>query len=108
MYLSIVKIDVLPGQEHIVMAVLEALKKPALTLAECLDCSFSIETDPNGMIWYQERWRDHESHNRRVRCSLYPGLLKVMQFSRTPPEVEFYEITWLGGLDVVESVRTPH
>lgn len=108
MYLSIFKIDALPGQEHAVMDVLEVMKGPALTLPGCLGCSLSIETDPGGRIWYQERWRDREARDRHLRLSLSAGLSRVMELSRMPPEVEFYEVARIGGLDVVERARRPH
>jgi len=105
MYLSIVKIDALPDQEHTVMDVLESMKGPTSALAGCLGCSLTIEGGPGGTICYQERWRDRESLDRHLRSALYSRVLAAMELSRTPPVVEFFELTKAGGLDLVESVR---
>lgn len=106
MYLSIVKIDALPGQEHTVMDVLESMKGPTSTLAGCLGCSLTIEVGAASTICYQEQWRDREVLDRHLRSALYSRVLAAMELSRTPPVVEFFEVTKTGGLDFVEKART--
>lgn len=107
MYLSIVKIDVRPGQEHTVMDVLESVKGPALSMAGCLGCSVSIEGNLEGSVCYLERWKDFESLALHLRSPLYTRVLAAMELSRTPPVVEFFEVINTGGLELVEEARTP-
>lgn len=106
MFLSIVKIDALPGQEHIIMDVLESMKGPTSTLAGCLGCSLTIEVGADSTICYQEQWQDRETLDRHLRSPLYSRVLAAMELSRTPPVVEFLEVTKAGGLEVVEIART--
>lgn len=106
MFLSIVKIDVRPGHEHTVMDVLESMTGPTSTLAGCLGCSLTVEVGPNGRICYQEQWRDREALDRHLRSPLFARVLSAMEWSRTPPVVEFFEATKAGGLDLVEMART--
>jgi quinol monooxygenase YgiN len=108
MYISIVKIDALPGQEHTVMDVLESMRGPISALAGSLGCSLTIEVGAAGTICYQEQWRDREALDRHLRSALYSRVLAAMELSRTPPVVEFFEATRTGGLDVVELARASH
>lgn len=108
MYLSIIKIDALPDQEHTIVDVLESMQGPTSCLAGCLGCYLTIEGGPSGTITicYQERWRDRESLDRHLRSALYSRILAAIELSRTPPVVEFFELTRTGGLELVEVART--
>ena len=107
MYLSVVKIYPLPGSEHTVVDVLESMRGPTATLSGCLGCSVTVEVGEDGAVCYTEQWRTREALDRHLRSSLFGRLLEAMECSRRPPEVEFFEVTEVGGLELVEKVRLP-
>ena len=107
MFLSVVKIYPAPGSGHTILDVLESMKGPVATLADCLGCSVTVETGEEGAVCYTEQWRTREALDRHLRSPLYGRVLEAMEFSRTPPEVEFYEVTEVGGLELIEKVRLP-
>lgn len=105
---SLVKIYPPAGAEPSILEVLESMKGPIAALTDCIGCSVTVETGEGGAICYTERWATREALDRHLRSSLYGRILEAMECSRLPPVVEFYEVTEVGGLDLVERVRTPH
>lgn len=108
MYISVVKIFPPPGREQAVIEILETLKGPIATEADCLGCSITVEAGESGTICYTEQWRTRAALDRHLRSSLYSRVLEAMECSRRPPEVDFYEATDVGGLELVEKARTTH
>jgi quinol monooxygenase YgiN len=104
---SVVKIYPAPGSEQTVLEVLESMKGPIAALDNCLGCSVTVEVGEGGAICYTEQWRTREALDRHLRSTLYGRVLEAMECSRTPPEVEFYEVTEVGGLELIEKVRLP-
>jgi quinol monooxygenase YgiN len=107
MYLSVVKIYPPPGSMPTLLDVLESMKGPVATLSDCLGCSVTVEVGENGAVCYTEQWRTREALERHLRSPLYGRVLEAMECSCRPPEVEFYEVTEVGGLELVEKVRLP-
>lgn len=111
MYLSVIRIYPPPGREQFVIDVLDTLKGPVTTNADCLGSSIAIEAGENGeggAICYTEQWRTREALDRHLRSPLYGRVLEVMECSRKPPGVEFFTVTDVGGLELVEQARHPH
>ena len=71
---------------------------PALPRLDCVAC--------NDRISAAERWRTREALDGHLRSPLYGRLLEAMECSCKAPEVEFYEATDVGGLELVEKART--
>jgi quinol monooxygenase YgiN len=107
MFLSVVKIYPPPGSEHSILDVLESMKGPVATIADCLGCSVTVEVGEGGAICYTEQWRTREALDRHLRSPLYGRVLEAMECSSTSPDVEFYEVTEVGGLELIEKVRLP-
>jgi quinol monooxygenase YgiN len=105
MFFSVVKIYPPPGSEHTILDVLESMKGPIATTADCLGCSITLEVEEGGAVCYTEQWRTREALERHLSSPLYSRVLEAMEWSRLPPEVEFFEMTFVGGLELVEKVR---
>jgi len=105
MLLSVLKIYPPAGSEKNVLEVLESMKGPIAALSDCLGCSVTIEVGEEGAICYTEQWRTREALDRHLRSPLYGRVLEAMECSHTPPEIEFFEVTEVGGLELIEKVR---
>ncbi len=108
MILSVVRIYPRPGIEQSILEVLESLKGPMSSLAGFLGCSVAVESGEYGTIFYLERWSSHEALDRHLRSPLYGRVLEAMECSCRSPEVAFYEVTGMGGLEMVEKARVTH
>jgi quinol monooxygenase YgiN len=105
MYLAIIKIYPSPGNEHIVVDVLESMKGQISAMTDCDGCSVSVEVGEGGAVCYTEWWRDREALDQHLRSALYTRVLATMELSFMPPVVEFFEATKAGGLNLVETAR---
>jgi quinol monooxygenase YgiN len=105
MYLSMITIYPAPEHEHAVVDVLDSLKGPITANVDCLVCAISVETDGSGAVCYHEKWQSREALRQHLRSDLFGRVLAAMEFSRRPPDVEFYNATEAGGLDLVEQAR---
>jgi quinol monooxygenase YgiN len=105
---SIIRIYPRPGAEQTVLEVLESMKGQIAAINDCLGCSITVEVGEGGAICYTEQWNTREALDRHLRSPLFGRVLEAMEFSNTTPEVEFYEVTEVGGLELVEKVRLQH
>lgn len=88
-----------------IIDVLDSMKGPVVTNTDCLGVLSLVDTAAASSIHYIEWWRTREALDRHLRSSLYCRLLEVMELSRTPPVVEFFEAKAIGGLNLVEQAR---
>ena len=105
MILCAVRIYPRPGIAPAVLEALESLRGPIANSVGCLGCSIAVETGEGGAICYQERWHTGEALDRHLRSALYGRILEVIECSSLPPEIEFYEVAAVGGLERVERAR---
>ncbi|MEW6518659.1 MAG: antibiotic biosynthesis monooxygenase family protein [Thermodesulfobacteriota bacterium] len=106
MIFALIKIYPLPGREHSVIEVLDSMKGPITALSDCLGCLVLVETGEGGAVCYMEQWRTREALDRHLRSTLYGRVLEVMERSRLPPEIEFFDAVRLGGLELLEAARS--
>jgi len=100
-----IKIFPSPGREHTIIEVLGSMKGPMATLADCLDCSVSVEWGEGNAICYMEWWRTREGLDRHLGSPLFCRVLEAMELSRKSPVVNFYEMNGSGGLNLRENLR---
>jgi len=105
MKLSIIKIYPAAGYALGVVDVLESMKASLGAIAECSCCSVAFETGEDGAIVYTEVWSSQEAHENHLRSPIFSRVLEAMEFSRKRPIVEFFAVTHLGGMEVIERAR---
>ncbi len=103
MLLSLITIHPLPENESKVIDVLDSIQGLIAANADCQGCLFTAGMGKS--ICYMERWRTREALDRHLRSHLYCRVLEAMELSRIPPTVEFYTISGIGGLNLIENVR---
>ena len=105
MLLSIITIYPPPGDNPKIIEVLESVQRVILTKANCLGSLLMVEALTAKTICYMEQWRTREALDNHLRSTLYCRVLEAMELSSLPPTVEFYGITYIGGMDLIERVR---
>jgi len=103
MFLSLITIHPLPEEESKVVDILDSIQGLIAANADCQCCLFTAGMGKS--ICYMERWRTREALDRHLRSHLYCRVLEAMELSRIPPTVEFYTISGIGGLNLIENVR---
>jgi quinol monooxygenase YgiN len=107
MIISIIKIYPPTGSEHTIIDVLESVKVAIANLYDCLECSVAVEAGEDGQVCYMEHWRTREALDRHLRSPLYGRVLEAMELSRIPPEVTFFKVSKIDGLELVGRLRVP-
>lgn len=108
MYFAVIRIYPYPGREQAVIDVLDTLKGPTAASTDCLGCSVAVESGEDGVICYTEQWRTRDALDRHLCSQLYGRVLEALECSRQSPDVEFYEATAAGGLELIEQARITH
>jgi quinol monooxygenase YgiN len=103
--LSIVKIAPLPDKRKEILSILRTIKGPIQALSTCLYCCICEEEGDDGVIIYLEHWQSWEDVMRHIRSDLYTRMLEAMELSREMPDVGFYEVSAMRGMELIGAVR---
>ncbi|GEM_PF-917674 len=108
MILSVVKISPHPDNWKEVIDILLSLKGPTRVSSGCLDCSLAQEeNEESRTILYIELWNSWENLRHHIRSRKYSRLLGALDLSGIPPEVNFYQISDVKGMEIIEAERDP-
>jgi quinol monooxygenase YgiN len=103
--LSIVKIAPLPEKRKEILSILRTIRGPTQALSTCLACHICEEEGDEGSIIYLEHWQSWEDVMRHIRSDLYARMLGAMELSREMPDVVFYEVSAIKGMELLGAVR---
>lgn len=88
---------------------LSSLSGPTEAEAGCTSCHLYLEVSDSGRFRVESRWRKKSDLLRHIQSDTYKRLLLMMELGVEPPVVEFYTVSELHGLDLIEIAReTPH
>jgi quinol monooxygenase YgiN len=104
--LSIVKIAPLPEKHAEILRILSSIKGPVQAISACLDCCICEDVSGEGMIIYLEQWQSWEAFMRHLRSETYAKILEAIELSREMPDVSFYEVSSIRGMDLLTAVRS--
>lgn len=88
--------------------VLDALcrfKKLAEISGGNLSCSITRDVGERNTIFYWEEWQTREDLERHLDSPKYRQLLEIIELSAQKPEIRFFTVEKMEGLEVVETVR---
>jgi len=74
-------------------------------MSGCLDCCIWEGDGDEGEIIFLEYWQSWEEFIHHIRSELYTRMLEAMELSRKEPEVLFFEVSTLRGMDLLKAVR---
>lgn len=106
MILSIVKIVPLAGKRDELLSVLGSIRGPVQAMSDCLDCRICLEEGEDGEILFLEHWQSWEAFIRHIRGEIYGRMLEAMELSSHEPEVSFFEVSSMRGMDLLNAVRS--
>lgn len=106
MHLAIFKIYPVTGAAPAVIDVLESMKVSLAADAACLACSVAFESGEDGAIVFTEQWQSMEALRGHLRSTVFSRMLEAMEWSRKAPTTEFFDVTALGGMEVIEEARS--
>ncbi len=104
--LSVIKIVALPEKRKEILCIFRSIKGPVLAKNGCLDCLISEEDGDEGAIIFMEQWQSWEDFTRHIRSEIYSKILEAMELSREMPNVSFYEVSAIKGMELLSAVRS--
>ena len=107
MILSTVLVAISAQERPQVLRILRVLMGHATARAGCVGLSVSQDLTNPEALTISERWATRDDLDEHVRSAEYRLLLAVIDLSVIPPEISFDELEHLGGLDLVQALRTP-
>lgn len=103
--LSIVRIAPLPEKRREVVNILLSIKGPTQAVPGCLACHVCEEQGEDQTIICVAQWQSQEELFRHIRSHLFTRILEAMELSGSEPEISFFRVSGIRGMDLVEAVR---
>ncbi len=103
--LSFVKITPASDNRKKILDILHSIKGPANAIHGSLSCCIYEEEGDEAGIVFLEQWRTWEDFIRHIRSDLYGRVLEAMELSMSEPEVCFFEVTAMKGMELIEAIR---
>jgi quinol monooxygenase YgiN len=99
-------IAVRPDQRERIVEVFLSLLGPKRVEPGCRRCGIYHEAGNEEALLHLEEWETAEQLERRMRSSRYERLLGAMEASTQPPELRYYTVSEVQGLEYLEAVRS--
>jgi quinol monooxygenase YgiN len=64
-----------------------------------------VEDGHDGAILYMEEWDSEPEFCEHVRSELYRRVLAAIDISKSEPELCFYRVSTVQGLELVDQIR---
>jgi quinol monooxygenase YgiN len=102
---SVIRIKPIPEKRKEILCIFRSVKGPILAKSGCLDCIISEEDGEEGAILFMEQWQSWEDFTRHIRSEIYSKILEAMELSRQMPNVSFFEVSAIKGMELLSAVR---
>jgi len=77
---------------------------PTRVMPGCLGCRLYHDPDKN-THFLESRWASEEDLIRHIRSDVYKKLLLLMELGADAPSIEFFTVSEVRGLDLIEAAR---
>jgi quinol monooxygenase YgiN len=94
-----------PKQRPQVLAALRSAQGPTQVKPRCLAAQVYEEDGGDGAILYLEEWESEPEFRRHVTSELYRRILAAIDLSQSAPEICFYPVATVQGLELVRQIR---
>jgi quinol monooxygenase YgiN len=84
---------------------LSSLSGPTEAEAGCTSCQLYEGVSDANLLRVESRWKETSDLFRHLRSDNYKRLLFLMELGAEAPNIEFFTVSQLGGLDVIKAAR---
>jgi len=103
--LSKVRLFPAPEKRRQILAALRSVQGPTQAEPSCAASQVYEEDGPEAAILYVEEWESESEFRDHVRSELYRRILAAIDLSQSAPEVCFYNVSTVQGLELVQEMR---
>jgi len=94
-----------PQDRRQVLAALRSVLGPTQAEPSCSAAQVYEEDGPDAAILYVEEWSSESEFRDHLRSELYRRILAAIDLSKSVPEVCFYNVSTVQGLELVQQIR---
>jgi quinol monooxygenase YgiN len=84
---------------------LSSLSGPTEAEAGCTSCQLYEGLSDENLLRVESRWKETSDLFRHLRSDNYKRLLFLMELGAEAPNIEFYTVSQLRGLDLIKAAR---
>ena len=107
MILSKLRLFPAPEQRGQVLATLRSVLGPIQDQASCVGVHLYEEVGAEAAVLYVEEWESEPEFREHARSALYRRVLAAIDLSSSTPEVCFYHVSTVEGLELIQQLRSP-
>ena len=104
MVITILHLKAAPEKRLNIIKTIHAMIGPTKAQPGCLHCELSGSTQDDDKLILLEKWESHEYLEQHIQSDEFLKVLAAMDTACEQPEINFYEIDSLAGMDLVEKV----
>ena len=94
------------GQKQQLASALVSFVGPTQVQPGCLSCCLSQNWVNPDELRLESHWATEIDLIRHIKSDNYKQLLLLMELSSTPPQIEFFAVIEVHGLDLVQNARS--
>ena len=94
-----------PEQRRQTLAALRSVQGPTQAEPSCSASQVYEEDGPGTAILYVEEWESESGFQEHVRSELYRRILAAVDLSKSAPEIRFYQVSKVEGLELLQNIR---
>jgi quinol monooxygenase YgiN len=94
-----------PEQRRQILAALRSVQGRTRDEPSCSAVQVYEEDGPEAAILYVEEWESESGFREHVRSELYRRILAAVDLSKTAPEIRFYQVSKVEGLELLQNIR---
>lgn len=103
--IEIVNINALPEKREEMRRALVLFPGPMAVEPGCLRCRLYQDASDADNFRLELHWESHSHLIRHLRSEAYKKILLLMELGAAPPGIQFYSVTELQGLNLIEAAR---
>ena len=104
MVITILQLKAAPEKRLNIIKTIHAMIGPTKAQSGCLHCELFSSTQNDDKLILLEKWESQGTLNQHIKSEEFRKVLAAMDTAYEQPELNFYEIDSLAGMDLVEKV----
>jgi quinol monooxygenase YgiN len=97
-------LKVMPGKRWDMLKTMHGLIGPTSVQPGCLHCSFYSDTRNDDELILLEKWDTFTNLEKHIRSDEFRKIIRAMESLSEPPEINFYGIASIKGMELVEKL----
>ena len=106
MILATLRVNISPGKKDSAMEILKSITGLLHLEPGAVNWRIYGDLDNKQTITLAQEWESQADLENYIRSKEYEKTLALMDMSDRQPEIHFYDVKYVSGLEFVESVRS--